>query len=201
MPPYSSGTAGRTGPSCPSARTISYGNVVPLVVLADDRRDHLAGELGARSRRSAACSSLSLKSVHAHWSSAQTGVTPWRRREKWRSLPRAAANRRTSSSRRSSGSTIVSTTSSLASRTMSMSRLVLGALGGDERRPLGLVGDRGDLVGVDGVDGRLGAHHGDLRGGQRDRGVGLEAGAGHRVEARRRTPCAPRRRSSARSPR
>ena len=46
-----------------------------------------------------------------------------------------------------------------------------------------VVGDRGDLVGVHGVDRRLGAHHGDLRGRQRERGVGLEARPGHRVEA------------------
>ena len=54
--------------------------------------------------------------------------------------------------------------------------LVLGALRGDEGGPLGLVGDRGDLVGVDGVDRGLGPHHRDLRGGQCDRGVRLEAG-------------------------
>ncbi len=43
--------------------------------------------------------------------------------------------------------------------------------------------DRLDLVEVDGVDRRLGTHHGDLRAREGDAGVGLEGRAGHRVEA------------------
>ena len=56
-----------------------------------------------------------------HGYSCQTGVTPCRRREKPRSLPRAASKRRMISVRRSADSTTASTTSSLARRMMSMS--------------------------------------------------------------------------------
>ncbi len=51
----------------------------------------------------------------------QTGGTPWRRSEKWRSFPTARANRRMISARRCSGSTMTSTTSSEARRRMSTS--------------------------------------------------------------------------------
>ena len=48
-------------------------------------------------------------------------------------------------------------------------------------RPLGL-GEGGQLVVVDGVDGRLRPHHRDRRGGQGQGGVGLEPGPGHGVQ-------------------
>src|SRR3954451_18232622 len=60
--------------------------------------------------------------------------------------------------------------------------LVLFAFRGHERGPLDRVPDRRDLVGVDGVHGRLRTYDGDLGGGQRDRGVRLEAGSGHGVQ-------------------
>ncbi len=53
----------------------------------------------------------------------------------------------------------------------------------DELGPLGLVGDRLDLVVEDGVDRRLGTHHGDRGARQGDAAVGLEGRPGHRVEA------------------
>ena len=99
-----------------------------------------------------------------------------------RSFPRASANRRISSPRSSSGSTTASTTSSVASRTMSMSSSYSARGSATNGGALVLVGDRGDLVGVDGVDRGLGAHHRDLRGRQRERRVRLEPRAGHRVE-------------------
>ena len=49
-------------------------------------------------------------------------------------------------------------------------------------RALVLVVDRLELVVEDGVDRRLRAHHGDRGAGEREAAVGVEGGAGHRVE-------------------
>src|SRR3546814_8411117 len=62
--------------------------------------------------------------------------------------------------------------------------LVEAALLLDEGLALRGVVDGGDLVGEDGVHRRLGPHHRDLGGGQRDGGLGFERRPGHRVEAR-----------------
>ncbi len=51
------------------------------------------------------------------------------------------------------------------------------------RRPLVFVLDRLELVVVDRVDRRLRPHHGDRGGGERHAAVGVERGAGHRVQA------------------
>src|SRR5918994_3404732 len=60
--------------------------------------------------------------------------------------------------------------------------LVLPPLVGHEGRSLGVVVDRGDAVGVHGVDRRLRPHDGDAGGRQGDRGLGLERRPGHGVE-------------------
>ena len=132
-----------------------------------------------------------------HGIGAHTGGTPWRFSTKKRSRPSAAAKRRAISSRSRSKSTTASTTSSAARCTRSTSSSYSAPPLGDERRALVLVLDRGDLVGVHRVDRRLRAHHRDL-GGREARGVasGSNAGPAHRVEARRRTPCARSPRSS-----
>ena len=66
---------------------------------------------------------------------------------------------------------------------MSMSAAYSVALLLHEALALARVLDRLDLVVEDGVDRGLRAHHGDLRGGQREAAVGLERRARHRVEA------------------
>ena len=65
-----------------------------------------------------------------------------------------------------------------------MSCGVLLALLVDEALALGGIFDLLDLVEEDRVDRRLRPHHRDLRLGERQAGVRLERGAGHRVEAR-----------------
>src|SRR5262249_24866501 len=113
---------------------------VPLVEVTDNRRDDVVCELAyglpqrfvLLAEHQVRHGGLSLASWYegspmprkalAGGPSFQTGVTPWRRREKVRSLPPAAAKRLISSARSSCGRTMASTTSSLASRTMSMSR-------------------------------------------------------------------------------
>src|SRR5207244_4289252 len=60
---------------------------------------------------------------------------------------------------------------------------VLVAFGLDEGGALLGVSDLGDVVGVDGVDGGLGAHDGNLGAGEGEGGLGLEGGAAHGVDA------------------
>ena len=114
-------------PIFPIWRTIWYRECVVLVVLGDDRRDHLVGELG-NVLRSASSSSLSI-GIPPWWRSILVAFDPGgvRRRLRpgragagtWRSLVRLGRPA-VNSPRRSAGSRL-STTSSLASRTMSMS--------------------------------------------------------------------------------
>ena len=59
---------------------------------------------------------------------------------------------------------------------------VLRALLLDEGLALRLVGDGGNVVGVNGVHGRLRTHHRDLGAWQRDGGLGPESGTRHRVQ-------------------
>ena len=132
---------------------------------------------------------------------AQAGVIGLWRSVKWRSLPAASAKRRISSARSSSGSITASTTSSEARWRMSMSSAYSSRLAATNRLALGLVVDRLDLVVEDGVDRRLGPHHGDRRAGQGDAAVGLEGRPGHRVEAGAVGLADDRPRSSAPSPR
>ena len=64
-----------------------------------------------------------------------------------------------------------------------MSAAYSSRLARDERLALGLVLDLLDLVEEDGVDRRLGPHHGDRSAGQGNAAVGLERRPGHRVQA------------------
>ena len=95
-----------------------------------------------------------------------------------------AQSRRTSSSRRSSGCTTASTTSSAARCTRSTSSSYSRRLLGDERGPLVGIFDRVDPVVEHRVHRRLGTHHRDLRGRQREARVGIERRPAHRVQAR-----------------
>ena len=137
----------------------------------------------------------------ADLSAAQAGVIGLRRSEKRRSFDSASAKRRISSARRSSGSITASTTSSEARWRMSMSAEYSSRFARDEPLALGLVLDRLDLVEEDGVDRRLGAHHRDRGGRQRDAAVGLERRARPSRRGRRRRPCGRSPRASAPSPR
>ena len=113
---------------------------------------------------------------------AHTGGTPWRLATLSRSTGSAAAKRPISSSRSASNGTTASITSSAARRRRSTSSSYSTPPSGDELGPLLLVVDGGDLVGEHGVDRRLGAHHRDLGGGQRQRGDRVERRPAHGVQ-------------------
>ena len=122
--------------------------------------------------------------VHQHRTEGpgrHTGGTPCRRSVKSRFLPVAKAKRRASSARRSSGSTTASTDQVRGQADQLDVLAVLALQPLDLGRPLRL-GEGGQLVVVDGVDGRLRPHHGDRRGRQGQGGVGLEPGPGHGVQ-------------------
>ena len=213
-PPYASGTFMPSTPSSPSIRTVSRGNS-PVSSHRARLRLHLAL---AEVAHGALEVEVLVGEIEVHGSSHRPSTTRLRRYAQGERLssygertsspasPLASApasarttarNTRTASpARRAARSpgTTASTTSSLAS--CSDVDVLLGtrraaAARTRRARASGLLLD---LVEVDGVHRRLRAHDRDHGLRQREAGVGLEGGAAHGVEARRRRPSARRRR-------